>query len=40
MMEASTLKLPKPYLILGVTDPPYAKTAYGLRDWAPQLCVR
>lgn len=41
MMEASTLELPKPYLIfLGdVTDPPYAKTAYGLRDWAPQLCV-
>jgi uncharacterized NAD-dependent epimerase/dehydratase family protein len=36
-----TLDLPTPYLLfLGdVTDPPYAKTAFGLRDWAPEKCV-
>jgi len=34
-------KLPAPYLLfLGdVTDPGYAKTAFGLRDWAGELCV-
>ena len=36
-----SLDLPTPYLLfLGfVTDAAYAKTALGLRDWAPQLCV-
>ena len=43
-MEASDpmgLTLPQPYLLfLGDTvEPGYAKTAFGLRDWAPQLCV-
>ena len=35
------LILPEPYLLfLGdVTEPGYAKTAYGLRDWAPDKCV-
>ena len=35
------LKVPQPYLLfLGdVTEPRYAKTAFGLRDWAPQLCI-
>lgn len=35
------LDLPQPYLLfLGdVTHPAYAKTALGLRDWAPQRCV-
>lgn len=33
--------LPQPYLLfLGdVTDAGYAKTAFGLRDWAPERCV-
>ena len=33
--------LPAPYLLfLGdVTEPGYAKTAFGLRDWARELCV-
>ncbi|HLT90351.1 MAG TPA: DUF1611 domain-containing protein [Woeseiaceae bacterium] len=33
--------LPGPYLLfLGdVTEPAFAKTAFGLRDWAPELCV-
>lgn len=35
------LDLPQPYLLfLGDTaDAGFAKTAFGLRDWAPQLCV-
>ncbi|WP_046657394.1 DUF1611 domain-containing protein [Lysobacter capsici] len=35
------LDLPQPYLLfLGdVTHPAYAKTALGLRDWAPERCV-
>jgi uncharacterized NAD-dependent epimerase/dehydratase family protein len=35
------LDLPQPYLLfLGDTvDPGFAKTAFGLRDWAPQLCI-
>jgi uncharacterized NAD-dependent epimerase/dehydratase family protein len=35
------IELPQPYLLfLGDTvDPTYAKTAYGLRDWAPEHCV-
>jgi uncharacterized NAD-dependent epimerase/dehydratase family protein len=37
----SVLTLPQPYLLfLGdTTDPSYAKTAFGLRDWAPDKCV-
>lgn len=33
--------LPQPYLLfLGdVRDPGYAKTAFGLRDWAPERCL-
>ncbi|HEX7115182.1 MAG TPA: DUF1611 domain-containing protein [Steroidobacter sp.] len=36
-----SLELPQPYLLfLGdVTEPGYAKTAFGLRDWAPERCV-
>lgn len=35
------LELPAPYLLfLGdITEPQYAKTAYGLRDWAGQKCI-
>lgn len=35
------LRLPRPYLLfLGDTvDATYAKTAFGLRDWAPDQCV-
>ena len=35
------LALPQPYLLfLGdTTEPGYAKTAFGLRDWAPERCV-
>jgi uncharacterized NAD-dependent epimerase/dehydratase family protein len=34
-------ELPSPYLLfLGdATEPSYAKTAFGLRDWAPERCV-
>jgi uncharacterized NAD-dependent epimerase/dehydratase family protein len=33
--------LPQPYLLfLGdTTEPAYAKTAFGLRDWAPERCI-
>ena len=33
--------LPQPYLLyLGdTTEPGYAKTAFGLRDWAPERCL-
>ena len=33
--------LPQPYLLfLGdISEPAYAKTAYGLRDWAPGQCI-
>lgn len=33
--------LPQPYLLfLGdTTEPGYAKTAFGLRDWAPERCI-
>ena len=36
-----SLNLPSPYLLfLGdVTEPLFAKTAYGLRDWAPAKCI-
>jgi D-glutamate N-acetyltransferase len=35
------MNLPKPYLLfLGdTTEPAYAKTAFGLRDWAPNRCM-
>jgi len=38
---AATCGLPQPYLLfLGdTTDPGYAKTAFGLRDWAGERCV-
>lgn len=34
-------ELPQPYLLfLGdIVEPGYAKTAFGLRDWAPERCV-
>jgi uncharacterized NAD-dependent epimerase/dehydratase family protein len=36
-----TLGLPRPYLLFlgNETREPYAKTAFGLRDWAPEICV-
>jgi uncharacterized NAD-dependent epimerase/dehydratase family protein len=36
-----TVDVPGPYLLfLGdITEAPYAKTAFGLRDWAPGKCV-
>lgn len=39
--EAEGLMLPQPYLLfLGdTTEPGYAKTAFGLRDWAADRCV-
>lgn len=38
---AGALSLPQPYLLfLGdTTESGFAKTAYGLRDWAPEKCV-
>jgi uncharacterized NAD-dependent epimerase/dehydratase family protein len=40
-MRPQPIQLPKPYLIfLGEeTEPAFAKTAFGLRDWVPELCV-
>lgn len=40
-LRALTVELPQPYLLfLGdVTEPGYAKTAFGLRDWAREQCV-
>jgi uncharacterized NAD-dependent epimerase/dehydratase family protein len=40
-MDTGALALPQPYLLfLGdTTMPGYAKTAFGLRDWAGQRCV-
>lgn len=38
----STLKtLPEPYLLFmgDITEPGYGKTAFGLRDWAPERCI-
>lgn len=39
--EVQPLSLPQPYLLfLGdTTEPGYAKTGFGLRDWAGQRCV-
>ena len=38
---APTVQVPSPYLLfLGdTTEPAYAKTAFGLRDWVPERCV-
>jgi uncharacterized NAD-dependent epimerase/dehydratase family protein len=40
-LQDQELGLPQPYLLfLGdTTEPGYAKTAFGLRDWAPERCV-
>lgn len=40
-MLLPTLDLPSPYLLfLGdVTEPGFAKTAFGLKEWAPERCV-
>ncbi len=40
-MPPGPRELPQPYLLfLGdVTEPAFAKTAFGLRDWAPERCV-
>jgi uncharacterized NAD-dependent epimerase/dehydratase family protein len=39
--NTAALVLPSPYLLfLGdITDPAYAKTAFGLRDWARERCI-
>jgi len=39
--QSKTINLPQPYLIfLGdVTEKAFAKTALGLRDWVPGLCI-
>ena len=39
--QAHATVLPKPYLLfLGdITEKNFAKTAFGLVDWAPELCV-
>ena len=39
--EISGLNVPQPYLLfLGdISEPAYAKTAFGLRDWVPERCV-
>jgi D-glutamate N-acetyltransferase len=39
--DSLVIRLPSPYLLfLGdVTDPTYAKTAFGLRDWARERCI-
>jgi uncharacterized NAD-dependent epimerase/dehydratase family protein len=35
------LELPSPYLLFigDTTEPAYAKTAFGLRDWVPERCI-
>lgn len=40
-VAADALSLPQPYLLfLGdTTEGGFAKTAYGLRDWAPEKCI-
>ncbi len=40
-LHMTELRLPQPYLLfLGdVTEAPYVKTAFGLRDWVPEQCV-
>jgi uncharacterized NAD-dependent epimerase/dehydratase family protein len=41
MTTTAALQLPSPYLLfLGdTTEPSFAKTAFGLRDWVPERCV-
>jgi uncharacterized NAD-dependent epimerase/dehydratase family protein len=41
LQAPKSTELPQPYLLfLGdTTEPSYAKTAFGLRDWAPDRCV-
>jgi uncharacterized NAD-dependent epimerase/dehydratase family protein len=41
MHVMSSLDLPQPYLLFlaDVTEPGFAKTAFGLRDWAREQCV-
>ena len=40
-LSPTSTGLPEPYLLfLGdTTEPGYAKTAFGLRDWAPDRCI-
>lgn len=40
-VPAHSLVLPQPYLLFlgNATNPSYAKTAFGLRDWASEQCV-
>lgn len=37
----STSSLPSPYLLFlaDLTEPAFGKTAFGLRDWVPELCL-
>lgn len=39
--DSPSTRLPQPYLLfLGdTTEPSYAKTAFGLRDWVPERCI-
>src|SRR5664279_3828840 len=41
MRETTSAALPQPYLLFlgNTTEPGYAKTAFGLRDWAPERCI-
>ncbi len=41
LAEPQVTALPQPYLLfLGdITDADFAKTAFGLRDWAPEACI-
>ena len=41
MSSSAANPLPTPYLLFvgDIEDPRFAKTAYGLRDWAPEKCV-
>lgn len=40
-LEPAVVSLPQPYLLFvgDITEPGYAKTAFGLRDWAGERCV-
>ncbi|MGH8239252.1 MAG: DUF1611 domain-containing protein [Steroidobacteraceae bacterium] len=40
-MKTAALELRKPYLVFvgDAGSGPYAKTAYGVRDWAPEACL-
>jgi uncharacterized NAD-dependent epimerase/dehydratase family protein len=41
LRPAGMMQLPRPYLLFvgDVTEPGFAKTAFGLRDWVPEDCV-